>query len=92
MGCCVGCPEWVRLFGDVGVGGNEGPVGSGHMGDWVCLSYLRVRYGSVGCRVETMCGWRWVPRVALNYFELVGVFSLDMGFAYFTLEVDGTKC
>ena len=54
--CCV----WVvssGLFKDVVVGGGGGPVGCGHMGDWVCLGYSRDRHGGVGCRVEAMGGW-----------------------------------
>jgi hypothetical protein len=80
------------LFGDVGVGGGGGPLGCRHMGDWVCLGCLRVRYGCVGCRVDAICGWGWVPRFALKYVVLVGVCLLDMGLTCFTSEVSGARC
>ena len=86
---------WVvpsELLGDVGVGGGGGPVGYGHMGDWVCLGCLRVRYGGVGWRVEAMCGWGRGPCFALKCVEVVGVYSLDMGLTCFTSEVGGARC
>ena len=45
------------LFEDVGRGEGGDIVGVGHRGDWVCLVYLGVEYGSGGCRVEDICGW-----------------------------------
>ena len=80
------------LFGDVGVGVGGSFLGCGNGGDWVCLVYLGVWYGIAGCRVEAMCDWGWVPRFALKYIELVGVWSLYMGLTCFTSEVGCAEC
>ncbi len=60
------------LYGNIGVGGGEGLVGRGPREDLVRLVYLGIGYSIVGCRVEAMCGWRWNPRFAMEYVELVG--------------------
>ena len=66
-------------------------MGCGHVGGWVCISYLRVRYAGVGDRVEAVCGWGWVPRFALKYVEMVGVFLLRMGLTCFTSEMGSAR-
>ena len=45
------------LFRGVGVRGRGDPMGRRHVGGWVCLGYLGVWYGGVGCRVEAMFVW-----------------------------------
>jgi len=49
------------LFRDVGVGGGGGYLGCGYGGFWVFLVYLGMGYGSVGCKIEAVCGWGRVP-------------------------------
>ena len=81
-----------RLSRDLGVGGGGGCVGYGYRGFRVCLVYSGMGYGSVGCKIEAVCGWGWIPRLALDDVELVGVRSLYEGLTCFTSEVSCAGC
>ena len=51
----------------------------GYAGFWVLFVYLGMGYGSAGCKIEAVCGWRRVPRFTLEDVELVGIRSLCKG-------------
>ena len=65
-------------------------MGCGCGGFWVFFVYLGMGYGSVGCRIEVVCGRGRVPRFTLKDVKLVGVRSLYAGLTYFALGVDST--
>ena len=55
---------WV--FGDVGVGGGGVFLGRGYGGFCFRLVCLGMGYSGVGCKIEAMYGWGWIPRFALE--------------------------
>ena len=66
---------WVlsgELYGNIGVGEGGVLVGRGPRGDLARLVYAGVGYAILGCSVDSMCGWGWDPRFALECIELVG--------------------
>jgi hypothetical protein len=69
------------------VSGGEGYVGCGYGGFWVFIVYLGMGYGSVGCKIEAVCGWGRAPYFTLEDVELVGTRSLYVGLTCFTSGV-----
>ena len=67
-------------------------MGCGYGGFRVCLVYLGMRYGVVGCKIEAMCGCGRIPRFALKDVELIGVRSLYEGLTCYTSEVGFAVC
>ncbi len=80
---CIGALGWVEA--GFSWGGGLGEIGS--------ISSIREWgiYAIVGCSVEAMCCWRWDPRFALKYVELIGAWLLP-SVAWFTSPADWAGC
>ena len=81
-----------RLLGDVGVCGGGGFIECMRGRYWAYLVYLRMGYGTVGFRIEAMCGWGWIPRFVLEDVAMVSVWPLYQGLTSFSSKVGCAGC